>query len=1353
MLWLCRRCIAYLRRMMSGDAPTNQLRSRLPESWFGRLLFAPALMLAGVLALSAAQLVGRSPADEPIGDPSPEVIGLRLTWGGPVPHNYSGRLSIEGGRIERLEPLGLLPTSGYQLARDGDQAVRIGLAGAAQFGGADVWIRGTDATRLELRLSTGSPGGTADSEESSLPIGWTLAQLRGGSARHRLDDVGNQVVLERTPDDRLRLATSPHGSVYDPGESISVQVSGHRTGLSSGRASLEMELVQLPQQLRVERRSWNLTIDSDGNFTPVPLLITTPTQPGVYQVNWRLNSHRGMTQLLSGGESIHRSWQWVVAPRTVGRVATIDRPARMSWEPSRMRLPTPATGLASVPRDWLPWPMPWLPDWGGLGGRLPTVYAGPWRGDCEPPVQEVWIIPPGQSEQRSLGSLEPGQLQRLTLEIDSQSTGEWSLVLFHDRLDETSQTPLLVQRLQLSPLACYGERQSYRHHLCWYSDGGSYRAVVSNLSESQPLAIHQLQVEQAGSPSLADLRPRPTVSPTAEVEDFPPRLVSLYQNTPLLAKTFGAPEALDPVHQQPLEDWTTFWTASQRLVQHAQRGGYNCLTLSVAADGAALYPTRVLPNTGRFDGGRFFSDGRDLVGKDVVELILRLAGLSGLKVVLAVNLNVPLESLPVATVGAPGGRNPLAPAVQGQLEQMIDELVERYSEHPAWAGVALVMSADTQLLFGNAESGWETDLLAQFATDQQLTDHIAPIARVPGEVASWFAEPSRRLAWLTWRARRLAAQHHRLAQRLRRHRSDLVVQLLLDNRSVEAGSAAAWLERGLDQSAYRGSDSVVCLSFRDNHAQWPDTLEGEDWVVLGGEGRPWQGRREGTPRQQTVSSGRQELSSGRTAEPSSSAQAWRGMTAPRRAAKSGIGEPLRRAWLQMLNQQLPTYWLDDLNLPPGGDPELTADIRQLLGYLPAIEMRSIPIGIDSGTGRGSGTERKRPLTSVGVQAGSHAHASYLLLINTAPWAESLTLQLQAAAGEPAAVEWLSDIGAASEQPTPPAQPTQPGWQSWVRTAGYRTTHESAGATPPRGDPLPSLLPHQVQGDATWEITLPGYSLQLARIAAADVRVVGWQSAAEPEHRLRVRQQQDEFQRTLQQLAGQPRRFTDPPNAAFMRWTREGHPLDWTPALAPQAEIRPGIGFDNRPATAVHLIHRGGAGTCWIQSGPFPPPTTRRLAVAIRMAAADPSQALAPVQISLEVRDAAGQRHWLRQTYTEATNAVGNERRERDTKAPENRWREPIFRFQLPVMQQPIVALRLGIDLQSEGEVLIDRVELFDRFLSPEQRRHWQNQLFLTNRDLEEGILESTLRLQERWAAREPVEPGQPPAASDPTAAR
>jgi hypothetical protein len=238
--------------------------------------------------------------------------------------------------------------------------------------------------------------------------------------------------------------------------------------------------------------------------------------------------------------------------------------------------------------------------------------------------------------------------------------------------------------------------------------------------------------------------------------------------------------------------------------------------------------------------------------------------------------------------------------------------------------------------------------------------------------------------------------------------------------------------------------------------------------MLAGEARPWLGRKEG--------------SRSRQPESLETPDAWQSINASPQTSKSGIGEAVRRGWLQAMNQQLPIHWLDNLNRPPGGDPELTADIRYLLSRLPAVDMKNVPTNANSAAAGGANSgDRKRPLTSVGVHTGSDAQSSYLLLINTAPWPERVTLQLQAPRSEPVSVHWLPPFLPAPASTTPPTEKTNPAWQSWVRSASYRLTRETSDTPPPQPLPLLNPLPEQLRGEETWELTLPAFGIRLAHI--------------------------------------------------------------------------------------------------------------------------------------------------------------------------------------------------------------------------------------------------------------------------------
>ena len=106
-----------------------------------------------------------------------------------------------------------------------------------------------------------------------------------------------------------------------------------------------------------------------------------------------------------------------------------------------------------------------------------------------------------------------------------------------------------------------------------------------------------------------------------------------------------ASESLDPISKRGLDDWVTFYDASQRLIQTLQYSGFNALVFTVACEGSAIYPSRFLEPTPKYDSGVFFESGQDAVRKDILELLFRLCDRSGLVLIPGVQFAGPIPSL------------------------------------------------------------------------------------------------------------------------------------------------------------------------------------------------------------------------------------------------------------------------------------------------------------------------------------------------------------------------------------------------------------------------------------------------------------------------------------------------------------------------------------------------------------------------------------------------------------------------------------------------------------------------------------------------------------------------------------
>ena len=115
-------------------------------------------------------------------------------------------------------------------------------------------------------------------------------------------------------------------------------------------------------------------------------------------------------------------------------------------------------------------------------------------------------------------------------------------------------------------------------------------------------------------------------------------------------------------HADPLEDshasidsWASFLTSANRLVAYLKFAGYDGASLNVVSDGSSLYPSSLLNPTARFDRGIFAGTRKDPFRKDILEMLFRLFDRDGLIFIPAVEFATPLPEL--ESILAKGGSN------------------------------------------------------------------------------------------------------------------------------------------------------------------------------------------------------------------------------------------------------------------------------------------------------------------------------------------------------------------------------------------------------------------------------------------------------------------------------------------------------------------------------------------------------------------------------------------------------------------------------------------------------------------------------------------------------------------------
>ena len=282
------------------------------------------------------------------------------------------------------------------------------------------------------------------------------------------------------------------------------------------------------------------------------------------------------------------------------------------------------------------------------------------------------------------------------------------------------------------------------------------------------------------------------------------RLLAAYLDRPLLGENFSVEESLDAWSGRCLHDWRTFYEGGRRMVEYLRHAGYNGLMLAVLADGSAIYPSKRLQPTPRFDTGAFFASAQDPVRKDVLEMLLRMFDAEGMRLVPTIEFAAPLPELEAIIRGGgprstgiewvgPDGKkwretwpprrglapyyNSLHPRVQDAMLGAMRELLGRYAHHASFDGLAVRLSADGYAQLPGPEWGLDDATVARFERDTGV--------RVPGEGtdcfarrAKFFGEDANRREWLRWRAGELAKFYRRAAAELATIRPDARLYLV-----------------------------------------------------------------------------------------------------------------------------------------------------------------------------------------------------------------------------------------------------------------------------------------------------------------------------------------------------------------------------------------------------------------------------------------------------------------------------------------------------------------------------------------------------------------------------------------------
>lgn len=1244
---------------------------------------------------------------------SDSQVRLRLAWGGGEPLAWQGSIQVSEGVLSEVTPLGLEADEPGSMQPQDDRTIRIFPRTARTYDGCDLQIQAPASAKLLVRLSL-------DGDAARRPLEIPLSKVLQGVVQLDLDDRGNRLLAQRCPGDALRVKFEQSALIFSPQETFEVTVQCNPLDMAAGASYL---LAASLTPARADQQLWNqdgeVQVAADGNVTDVSLRVPLPAAEGVYDIRLALYPKRLASSLVRGKPIATRKLQVVVlapvktlesAPAPWQTVLEFE-PANPRWwerlppRPSWTKLPT----LSTLPS------LPTLP--------AQPVSSGP--SGTQSRLGRTWLdLPPRAWQAYPLATAATGVPHLLEIEYPSDHEQTLAISLIEPNAAGRVAPIGLDSGVDVPPPAAGHKPEVRRHRLVFWPQTRNPFVLIVNRSDAASSLVGKISV-LSGPTSLPPL----SVShPGANG-----RVLAAYYHAPLVAENFSASEALDPATGRSFDDWTTFYDAGQRLVQTLQYGGYNALVLTVAANGSALYPSRLLQPTPEFDTGVFFASGQDPLRKDVLEMLFRLCDRSGIQLIPAVQFAAPLPELEKIRQSAdqssmiglepigPDGRtwidrqgaarglgvyyNPLDLRVQQAMTAVVGELASRYGHHASFGGVSVHLDGKCYSLLPDVSGSLDETTIQAFARETRVELPALPATTAPADLLAArfaFLQNDGAEPWLQWRAARLTSLYKTMSAEIARHRpgarllltpADLLGNnqlrpLLQPSLPASTDSAAALSTLGINLTQLAAAGIVVPRPQRivsratpiprelDRHFNRHSELD----RIFAPEGR---------------SAAIHYLEPSPLRLPQFDAVSPFGSEKTRTLLISHIvpsAESQRERFVRSLIALDAPLLIDGGWMLPLGQEQSLASLIKVFRRLPTEPF------LAAETTSSSARSEDFAVRSL-VKGGK----TYFYAANASPWPVQCQIAFQA---------------------PPPAKITSYGDDRKIEL--------------------------QPQASATnWTVSLEPFDLVGGELAG-DVKIADWRvtfpADAAPQLRERVRDIG---------LRANTRRSPLPlANASFESPAARDRPLPaWITARGAgvTAEVDPGQGC--RSPSSLHLISQpqpaAAAPVVWVRSDPFEFRTTGRLRVSAWLRISDASKQ-PKLRLAIEGR-LEGKTYYLRANYGARETEAQSAPRPLTTD-----WAEYSF-FVNDLPMTGLTDLRVGFDLMGEGEVWIDEVEVYDVWFDERERSELLKGVVTAQEQLRKGQLaDCRIFADGYWPSflREhvplpagppitPLEPGQP----------
>jgi Glycosyl hydrolase-like 10 len=747
------------------------------------------LVLRSAVALVALAGAGAAPVE-----PAARCVRLRFEWTSNTPQIWAGVLETSQGTIVQPASLGTEPDDPGTLWADGKN-LWLERRTPRNGDGFDVTVISSASDRLSFTLQSAQGGHLRPRCE------FTLSDVENKSALLFRNSTA-RLAVRRAPGDALRVAICRPHLVFRSGEEFSAVVAPNP--ISPVEASADMALLwKVSSSDDAKESAHGLIAIPRSAATPrmaIPVQFPLPEKEGSYDLRFQLTGFGS------------RKWE-----SSVQVVVVSDRPASRSdpltaretvvdqFRPAEPNVLDHAVGEATWSHDRVvrePFAVSIAPgaarpqllrclDSGtlseGVNGAVKRDLQE-WVPDFPAELPVPGWAPPARWSAYRLRLKHPQRPHRLCIEIAQGSTQFVGISVLEPNAGHPITAPSLDTGVVIdSSPETTSPRGVVRHEFLFWPRICEPILLLHDMGTGRRFDVSQVEIRELSSLDQA----MPARAPERFSKDAPSekRLIGPYLEKPLLAENFGGPTTIDRANGRSLDDWRTFHAAAVHMAAYLRFHGYNSLLLGALADGSTIYPSALLEPGARYDDGCLFSTGQDPMRKDFLELLYRVFDREHLVLIPELQFSSPLPALErqllanapasegIELIGRDGRSwresrgtvrglapeyNPLDPRVQDAVVRVVRELVERYREHAAFAGIAMEVSANGYLQLPGLQWGYDDATIARFKHDtaQRIQDGSGRDRyRRRYDVLTGELRP----AWIRWRCQELAKFQRRLS--------------------------------------------------------------------------------------------------------------------------------------------------------------------------------------------------------------------------------------------------------------------------------------------------------------------------------------------------------------------------------------------------------------------------------------------------------------------------------------------------------------------------------------------------------------------------------------------------------------